>query len=43
VPDTLHDVDLMVRDNKRTGAACGFACHTIVKAKDYVFTGYPKR
>jgi hypothetical protein len=25
------------------GAACGFACHTIVKAKDYVFTAYPKR
>ena len=68
VPDTLHDVDLMVRDSKRfadsgnwgwaqfnydaasdtftplgTGAKCGFACHTIVKAKDYVFTAYPKR
>jgi cytochrome P460 len=68
VPDTLHDVDFMVRDSKRfadsgnwgyaqfnydaasdtftplgTGAACGFACHTIVKAKDYVFTAYPKR
>jgi hypothetical protein len=26
-----------------TGAACGFACHSIVKAKDYVFTAYPKR
>jgi hypothetical protein len=25
------------------GAACGFACHTIVQAKDYVFTAYPKR
>jgi hypothetical protein len=25
------------------GTACGYACHTIVKAKDYVFTGYPKR
>jgi hypothetical protein len=24
-------------------AKCGFACHTIVKAKDYVFTAYPKR
>jgi hypothetical protein len=68
VPDTLHDVDFMVRDSKRfadsgnwgyaqfnydpatdtftplgTGAACGFACHAIVKAKDYVFTAYPKR
>jgi hypothetical protein len=68
VPDTLHDIDFMVRDSKRfadignwgyaqfnydpasdtftplgTGAACGVACHTIVKAKDYVFTAYPKR
>ena len=24
-------------------AKCGFACHTIVKAKDYVFTEYGKR
>jgi len=63
VPDTLHDIDFMVRDSKRfadggnwgyaqfnydaasdaftplgTGANCGTACHTIVKAKDYVFT-----
>ena len=68
VPDTLHDVDFMVRDSKRfagsgnwgyaqfnydtasdtftplgTGANCGFACHTTVKAKDYVFTAYPTR
>ena len=26
-----------------TGAKCGYACHTIVKAKDYIFTAYPKR
>ena len=26
-----------------SGANCGFACHTIVAAKDYVFTAYPKR
>ena len=67
VPDTLHDVDFMVRDSKRfpngawgyaefdyapasetftplgTGTDCGTACHTIVKAKDYVFTAYGKR
>ena len=68
VPDTLHDVDFMVKDSKRfansgrwgyaqfdydsasdtftpngSGADCGFACHTIVKAKDYVFTAYGKR
>ena len=24
-------------------AKCGFECHTIVQAKDYVFTAYPKR
>jgi hypothetical protein len=68
VPDTLHDVDFMMRDSKRfpdtggwgyaqfnydaasdtftpdgSGADCGHACHTIVKAKDYVFTAYGKR
>ena len=26
-----------------TGSDCGYACHTIVQAKDYVFTAYPKR
>jgi hypothetical protein len=25
------------------GTDCGYACHTIVATKDYVFTGYPKR
>jgi len=24
-------------------AKCGFACHTIVKTRDYVFTEYGKR
>lgn len=24
-------------------AKCGFACHTLVSTKDYVFTAYPKR
>ena len=68
VPDTLHDVDFMVRDSRRfpdtggwgwaqfdydsatdtfkpygSGTDCGYACHTIVKAKDYVFTAYGKR
>jgi hypothetical protein len=68
IPDTLHDVDVMVRDSKRfsdignwgyaqfnydaasdsfspegSGADCGYACHTIVTAKDFVFTAYPKR
>ncbi len=26
-----------------SGADCGYACHTIAKAKDYVFTAYQKR
>ena len=26
-----------------SGSDCGFACHTIVKTKDYVFTTFPKR
>jgi cytochrome P460 len=26
-----------------TGADCGYACHTIVQGKDYVFTAYGKR
>jgi hypothetical protein len=68
VPDTLNNIDFMVRDSKRfadtgawgyaqfnydsasstfspmgTGHNCGFACHTIVKAKDYVFTSYGPR
>ena len=76
IPDTLHDVDFMVRDGKRfadsgawgyaefeydaasatfrpgaltdkppqsNDAKCGFACHTVVASKDYVFTAYGKR
>ncbi|HTI87428.1 MAG TPA: cytochrome P460 family protein [Alphaproteobacteria bacterium] len=26
-----------------SGTDCGYACHTIVAAKDYIFTAYPKR
>jgi hypothetical protein len=37
-PQTLADIPPQGNDAK-----CGFACHTIVKAKDYVFTAYPKR
>jgi hypothetical protein len=25
------------------GHSCGFGCHTIVAAKDYVFTAFPRR
>ncbi|MGA7372678.1 MAG: cytochrome P460 family protein [Methyloceanibacter sp.] len=37
-PATLADQPPQGNDAK-----CGFACHTIVKAKDYIFTAYPKR
>jgi hypothetical protein len=76
VPNTLHDIDFMVKDGKRfadgggwgygefeydaasdtfrpgtltdqppqaSDAKCGFACHTVVKKQDYVFTEFPKR
>jgi hypothetical protein len=76
VPGELHDVDFMVKDDKRfadsggwgyaifkfdaaadqyvpgtltdqppqgSDAKCGFACHTVVKNRDYVFTEYAKR
>lgn len=26
-----------------SGHTCGYACHTAVKATDYIFTAYPKR
>jgi hypothetical protein len=37
-PATVNDVPPQANDAK-----CGFACHTIVEAKDFVFTAYPKR
>ncbi len=37
-PGDLADVPPQANDAK-----CGFACHTIVAAKDFVFTAYPKR
>ena len=37
-PGTLADQPPQGNDAK-----CGFACHTIVKNQDYVFTAYPKR
>jgi hypothetical protein len=76
IPDTLHDIDFMVRDSTRfadsgawgyaafeydapsdtfrpgtaadtppqaNDAKCGFACHSVVANKDYVFTAYGKR
>lgn len=37
-PGTLSDAPPQANDAK-----CGFACHTVAAAKDYVFTAYPKR
>ena len=37
-PTTLADQPPQGNDAK-----CGFACHTIVVKKDYIFTAYPKR
>jgi hypothetical protein len=37
-PGTLTDEPPQANDAK-----CGYACHTIVKARDYVFTEYGKR
>jgi len=37
-PGTLTDEPPQANDAK-----CGFACHTIVKTRDYVFTDYGKR
>jgi len=28
---------------KGSDAKCGYACHTTVAAKDYIFTAFPKR
>ena len=41
--DTFAPYTLADQPPQGNDAKCGFACHTIVKAKDYVFTAYPKR
>ena len=41
--DTFTPATLADNPPQANDAKCGFACHTIVKAKDYVFTAYPKR
>ena len=41
--DTFTPQTLAGNPPQGNDAKCGFACHTIVKAKDYVFTAYPKR
>jgi hypothetical protein len=41
--DTFTPYTLADQPPQGNDAKCGFACHTIVAAKDYVFTAYPKR
>ena len=41
--DTFRPGDQNSKPPQANDAKCGFACHTIVKTRDYVFTEYPKR
>jgi hypothetical protein len=43
VSDTFTPQTLADNPPQGNDAKCRFACHTIVAAKDYVFTAYPKR
>ena len=40
--DTFRPGNTSDTPPQENDAKCGFACHTIVAAKDYVFTAYPK-
>jgi Cytochrome P460 len=41
--DTFKPGDLTGKPPQGNDAKCGFACHTVVKNRDYVFTEYAKR
>jgi hypothetical protein len=41
--ETFRPADESSSPPQEHDAKCGFACHTIVADKDYVFTAYPKR
>ena len=41
--DTFKPGDQNSKPPQGNDAKCGFACHTIVKHRDFVFTEYPKR
>jgi hypothetical protein len=41
--DTFRPGTMADQPPQGNDAKCGFACHTIRKQQDYVFTGYPKR
>lgn len=41
--DTFRPGDSASKPPQGNDARCGFACHTVAKARDYVFTDYGKR
>ena len=41
--DTFAPATLADQPPQGNDAECGFACHTIVAKKDYIFTAYPRR
>jgi cytochrome P460 len=41
--DTFKPSDAASRPPQENDAKCGFACHTVVQKRDYVFTEYGKR
>ena len=41
--DTFRPGDATSKPPQGNDAKCGFACHTAAKARDYVFTDFPKR
>lgn len=41
--DTFTPATIDDQPPQENDAKCGFACHTIVSAKDYIFTAYGKR
>ena len=38
-----YDADSKTFKPSVTGSTCGYACHSTVAAKDYIFTAYPER
>ena len=41
--DTFRPATLADKPPQGNDAKCGFACHKLAAAKDYIFTAYPKR
>jgi hypothetical protein len=39
----LYDAVSDTFKSEEDDAKCGYACHTVVAAQDYIYTAYPKR